>query len=103
MDEYALLKKDGAGLVFWQRYYDEESLAARIWRMTGAPARMRIWGERKAGNYDANVISKRTNPAYAYWREPTMFGKEFAEYQSIRDLPGMGVVAMEFIKPEATN
>jgi len=101
LDEYALLKQDGAGYVYWQRYYDEEALAARFWSVTGRPSRMRIWGEREPGAYDANVAAKRTNPSYPYWHEPTMFGREFCEYSSLAALPGMGVIAMEFVKPTA--
>lgn len=98
LDEYSLLNPDGSGFVYWQRYYDESALAARFWSVVGKPAVMRIWGEREAGSYDANVVSKRTDPTYPYWREPTMFGSQFREFTRLDELPGMGVVAMEFVK-----
>ena len=100
-DEYGLLSKDKEGFVYWQRYYDHSALAERIWSVTGQPTRMRIFGERQAGNYDENVMRKRSDPAYPYWREPIMMGTEYGYFDSLDDLPGMGVIAMEFIKPPA--
>jgi SAM-dependent methyltransferase len=99
LDEYGLLSKDKEGFVYWQRYYDRSALAERIWSVTGEPTRMSIFGERQPGKYDDNVNRKRSDPAYPYWREPIMMGTEYRYFDSLDDLPGMGVVAMEFIKP----
>lgn len=101
LDEYGLLSKDKEGFVYWQRYYDHAALAERIWSVTGQPTRMRIFGERRLGNYDRNVARKRSDPAYPFWREPIMMATEYGYFESLDALPGMGVVAMEFIKPSA--
>jgi SAM-dependent methyltransferase len=98
LDEYALFSKDEKGFVYWQRYYDEEALAKRIWSITGRPTSMKILGERRPGSYDDNVRRKRTDPTYPYWREPIMMAREYSLFPSFDDLPGMGVVAMEFTK-----
>lgn len=98
LDEYRLFEgKDG--MVFWQRYYDEAVLAERLWSVTGRPDRMTVFGEVAPGAYDRNVTQKRTDPAYPYWREPIMMGREFRRYPGLGDLPGMGVVGMRFTKP----
>jgi len=103
IDEYGLLAKDKDGFVYWQRYYDQSALADRIWSVTGAPARMRIYGERRAGTYDENVERKRTDPSYEYWREPILMADGFSEVDTFEQLPGMGVVAMEFVKPSTAQ
>jgi SAM-dependent methyltransferase len=99
LDEYGLFAKNADGYVYWQRYYDAASLERRIWSVTGAPARMRIYGENEPGTYDANVERKRTDPTYPYWNEPVFMGLHFRPYDRVDQLPGMGVVAMEFVKP----
>jgi SAM-dependent methyltransferase len=99
LDEYGLFGKNEHGYVYWQRYYDVAALERRIWSVTGAPSRLRVYGEKQPGTYDANVDSKRTDPSYPYWSEPVFMGEHFRAYDSIDQLPGMGVVAMEFVKP----
>jgi SAM-dependent methyltransferase len=99
LDEYKLLGADDRGFVFWQRYYDQALLDQRIFPITGTPRRSQIYGEKMPNTYDANVMEKRTNPYYAYWREPFMMGVEYAYFDHISELPGMGVIAMEFVKP----
>ena len=103
LDEYSLLSKDTDGYVYWQRYYDEALLTERIWSVTGRPTRSKIYGEIKSGNYDTNVQRKRTDPSYPYWKEPIMLSKEYRYYDSLGEMPGMGVIAMEFTKPLAAN
>jgi SAM-dependent methyltransferase len=98
LDEYQLLSKDADGFVYWQRYYNEITLAQRIWSVTGPPARVRIFGEKRAGHYDENVQRKRSDPRYPYWREPVMMGRDYRAFDRIDELPGMGVIAMEFTK-----
>lgn len=103
LDEYGLFESGDDGLVYWQRYYDEEMLAKSFWSVTGAPVRTAIYGEREAGNYDRNVVRKRTDPSYPYWWEPAMMGREYRRYDRIGDLEGMGVIGMEFVKPLETG
>jgi SAM-dependent methyltransferase len=98
LDEYGLLEKDERGFVFWQRYYDEAALA-RLFAITGPPASREIYGEREPGMYDADVARKRADPAYPRWREPYTTARAYGRQQKLSSLPGMGVVAMEFVKP----
>lgn len=99
LNDYELNAADEQGYVFWQRYYDEALLQRRIFSVTGPPRRQQIYAEKQAGSYDRNVMQKRSDPYYPYWREPLMMGQEYAYQSRLDDLPGMGVIAMEFVKP----
>lgn len=99
INDYALLDSDESGFVFWQRYYDEELIRQHIFSITGEPNRYRIYGEKQANSYHWNVIQKRTDPFYPSWREPFMMGLHYEFKNKISELPGMGVIAMEFVKP----
>lgn len=100
LNDYGLINTDENGFVFWQRYYDEKLIADRIYSITGAPRRFRIYAEKKAGSYNQNVTQKRTDPFYPYWREPLMMGLQYEYKEQLDDLPGMGVIALEFVKPD---
>lgn len=100
LNDYELIDTDENGFVFWQRYYDEELIRQRIYSITGMPRRFRIYGERKAGSYQRNVAQKRTDPFYPYWREPFMMGLQYEFKEQLAELPGMGIIAMEFVKPD---
>lgn len=99
LNDYELLDTDAGGFVFWQRYYDESLIQQRIYSVTGQPRRVQIYAEKKTGNYDTNVNQKRSDPFYPHWREPMMMGMEYEFRDRLSDLPGMGVIAMEFVKP----
>jgi hypothetical protein len=97
-NEYGLLAPDAGGFVFWQRFYDEALLERNVFSVTGAPSRRAVYGERVAGSFQANAVRKRSDPAYPFWQEPTMMAREYSRFDRIADLPGEGVVALEFIK-----
>ena len=97
-DEYGLLTPGEDGFVFGQRFYDEILLEKRIFSITGKPITQAIYGENKSGALKENRQEKISTPDYPFWREPLMMGKEYSYFQSISDLPGWGVIAMEFIK-----
>lgn len=99
LNDYELIDTDESGFVFWQRYYDEELIQQRIYSITGMPRRFQIYAEKKVGSYNQNVTQKRSNPFYPYWREPLMMGMQYEFKERLADLPGMGVIAMEFVKP----
>ena len=99
LNDYKLIESDEAGFVFWQRYYNEDLIQQRIYSITGSPRRLQIYGEKKAGNYHENVRQKRSDPFYPNWREPYMMGLQYEFKKQFSDLTGMGVVAMEFVKP----
>ena len=97
-NEYGLLNEDENSFVFGQRFYDRELLDSRIFDVTGQPIRICVYGEKKYGMFIENRDQKFSSPDYPYWREPYMMGRNFKEFSSINDLPGWGVVAMEFRK-----
>lgn len=95
---FNILEPDERGYFFWQRFYDEELIEENIYSITGKPSFSKLYGEKKKGAFQQNALQKRSDPMYPSWREPYMMGKEYTLYHSIADLPGEGVVAMEFIK-----
>jgi len=98
-NKYGLLQADDDGLVFWQRYYDMDMLREKIFATTGSPTRVRLYGEKRKGSYAQNVAQKmHDGRKYPFWREPYMMGKDYGYFESIDDLPGMGVIGLEFQK-----
>ncbi|MDP3047044.1 MAG: hypothetical protein Q8O07_06145, partial [Chloroflexota bacterium] len=65
------------------------------------PTRSAVYGEKAAGLFYANAALKRSsyNTTYPFWREPVMMGQEYQYYPTIGDLPGEGVIGLEFVKP----
>lgn len=96
--EYGVLKPGEDGHVFWQRFYDSSLLEERILKVTGQPRRKLIFGEREAGLFQRNATAKRTQRYYPFWREPYMVSQEYRRFDTIEQLPGEGVCAMEFVK-----
>lgn len=97
-DEYGLLPRDENGFVFGQTFYDDEALRERILAVTGFPARTAVFGEVEKGLFFRNRERKWTDPAYPFWKEPYMMATEYARFDSVKELPGVGVIAMEFRK-----
>ena len=100
-NEYGVLSPNAQGLTFWQRFYDQRMLEDRIFHIAGEPVRWEIFGERVAGSFQANAALKRSSysTTYPFWREPLMMGQEYRHFASIGDLPGEGVIGLEFVKP----
>lgn len=98
-DEYGLLPKDRDGFVFWQRYYDPVRLR-RLFEVVGEPMNFAVFGERIPGTYDADVAAKRSDPGYPHWRDSLATARGYVIQPGIEGLVGMGVVAMEFVKPQ---
>lgn len=96
---YGVLEPGEDGYTFWQRLYDEDLLRERVFSVMGPPSRMAIYGENTAGSLQQNAAQKASDPSYPYWREPYMMAREYNYFSGIGDLPGEGVIAMEFIKP----
>lgn len=97
VDEYELLVPDETGFVFWQRYYDYARLQT-LFSITGQPVAFEFYAERTKGAYDADVYAKRTDKFYPFWREPYATAMNYTRCQCIENMPGMGVVALEFTK-----
>jgi SAM-dependent methyltransferase len=97
-NKYGLLDQGADGLVFWQRFYSQACLEARVFAVLGRPVRMVVYGERRAGNYDRNVQAKMRDRFYPIWREPWMMAREWRVFPDIAQLPGIGIVGLEFVK-----
>lgn len=98
LNDYELYQVDKNGFVFFQRFYDEKLLQERVFSVTGKPLRYQIYAEKQAGSYQKNETEKRTNPFYPSWRNPFMMGLQYDFKTRISELPGIGVIAMEFVK-----
>jgi SAM-dependent methyltransferase len=97
-DEYGLLKDSSEGFFFFQRFYDEALLLENVFSITGKPVDFAVYGENVPGSYRRNQEFRRRDPNYPVWREPYMMAKEYRYYERVSDLPGIGVVAMKFVK-----
>jgi len=99
-NDYGVLSPESNGYTFWQRYYDDERLNTVIFNITGAPTKMIVYGERSYGLFFRNTSMKRLLGAlYPFWRESYMMAKEYQYFQTVAELPGEGVIMLEFIKP----
>jgi len=99
-NEYGLVTPDAAGNFFFYRLYDEQTLEERIFSITGQPCRQVIYGEKSPGTLLRNLDRKMADPLYPYWREPYMMGRDFCYFDRLGDLPGDGVIGLEFEKGE---
>jgi predicted SAM-dependent methyltransferase len=97
-NEYGLLKPDEDSYVLGQRFYDRMLLQDRFWNITGTPSHMAVYGEKQEGVFFRNRQERLTSDDYPFWWEPYFMGLNYQKYDSIDDLPGIGVVAMEFVK-----
>ncbi len=99
-NDYGVLSPGPDGYTFWQRYYDDVRLHEVIFSSTGLPAKVAIYGERSYGLFYRNASMKRLLGAlYPFWRESYMMAKEYRYFQTIAELPGEGVIILEFVKP----
>jgi len=98
-NQYGVLNPGDDGYTFWQRYYDSEHLKATVYSVTGTPNYTSIYGEKKLGLFFRNATMKRLLGAlYPFWREPYMMATEYKQFDSLDELPGEGVIMLEFIK-----
>lgn len=98
-NQYGVLNPGDDGYTFWQRYYDRERMESSIYSITGMPARIAVYGEKKSGFFFRNASMKRLlGSLYPFWREPYMMATEYQLFSSTDELPGEGVVILEFIK-----
>lgn len=99
-NEYGLLTPDEDGYYFFQRLYDQQLLEERIFSVTGQPLQQVVYGEKSPGTLRRNLNRKMTDPGYPHWREPYMMGQDFSYFRHLAELPGEGVVGLEFQKGE---
>jgi SAM-dependent methyltransferase len=100
VDFYGVQAVSEKGSFFHQYKYDQNLLEERIYCVTGCPTRSAIYGERIAGTLHSWLIKRWARERYPLWKEPYAVAREFQYYESIADLPGDGVIAMEFVKPD---
>jgi SAM-dependent methyltransferase len=98
-NDYNVLAPGSDGYTFWQRYYDTERLQEFIFAIVGGPAKMVLYGERSQGLFYRNASMKRLlGSLYPFWRESYMMAKEYRYFDTVSELPGEGVVMLEFVK-----
>jgi SAM-dependent methyltransferase len=102
LDEYGLQPADASGLHFGQTFYDEALLAQRIYSMCGTPSRVAVFGEREPGTF-AEDRARKVRGAWRPEREPWMMATAYRRYGAVRELPGAGVVGLEFRKPTSAS
>lgn len=98
VDFYGLQQPDGHGFFFHQYKFDQTLLEEKIYSVTGPPARLSIFGEKRAGTLLGWLCQRWTGQRYPLWKEPYAVAREFQYYPALSDLPGDGVIAMEFVK-----
>jgi SAM-dependent methyltransferase len=97
-NEYGLLQPNEDGHFFFQRFYDERLLAENVFSVTGEPVRRSVYGEKTPGLYHQNQKRKMSDPGYPAWREPYTMSQDYRYFDNVNQLPGIGVIAMEFVK-----
>jgi SAM-dependent methyltransferase len=98
VDHFGLQRPDENGFFFLQYVYDDALLHERFYSVLGSPKRHGIYGENERGSLRRGLIKKWSGAKYPRWKEPYKMAQEFQQYQSVRDLPGEGVIVMEFEK-----
>jgi predicted SAM-dependent methyltransferase len=98
VDFYGVQAPDEHGFFFHQYKYDHALLEERIFSVTGYPTRFAIFGEKRRGTLQSWLVKRWTGQKYPLWKEPYAVSREFRYYESLLDLPGDGVIAMEVVK-----
>lgn len=96
-DPYGLGAASTNGFFFGQRFYDARLLRERVFAVCGAPGRTAILGERTRGHFFRDRDRKIAGGVPP--REPLSVALHYRRYGSLEDLPGIGVVGLEFVKP----
>jgi SAM-dependent methyltransferase len=88
------------GRPLFRQLYDSRLIDERVFKIVGPPTRYMIYGETTAGSFGRRLSRKLSDPTYPHWREPLIMGREWRCFSSINELPGEGITALEFTKPE---
>jgi len=95
-------QSDGEEKCVFQRVYDTELLNEHILEVLGEPSRAVIYGEISAGSLRKRSYLEKGNLGYCNWREPLLIGKKWRCFPSVGELPGEGVIVLEFTKPRTS-
>jgi SAM-dependent methyltransferase len=98
-NEYGILPPDSDGFVFGQRFYDQEMLKSQIFCITGNPSEFAVFGEVVSGTFFSAREKMLCSSDYPYWKEAYTMSTEYKYFSRVEDLPGLGVIAFEFVKP----
>lgn len=98
LDQFGLQPPDQNEFFFHQHIYDDELLADRLYSVMGPPTRWALYGERNAGSLLKGLLQYWSGGGYPLWKEPYTMAREFRRYDKVSDLPGEGVICMEFVK-----
>jgi SAM-dependent methyltransferase len=98
VDPYGLLPPAADGFWFGQRFYDQAALEDRLYRVLGEPGRLEVFGERRPGAFFA-ARDRKALGTFRWAREPWVVATDYRRFGSVSELPGIGVIAMEFVKP----
>jgi SAM-dependent methyltransferase len=99
VDHFSLQAPDKNGFYFLQYVYDEALLQERFYSVLGTPAQFAVFGEKDPGSLQRGLLKKWSGAKYPKWKEPYLMAQEFQAYARPQDLPGEGVIVMEFVKP----
>lgn len=98
IDEYGLYSVNDEGYVFAQTFYSQELINSRIKKIFGEIIHEKIFGEIIHGTFVEDRRLKLTSNNYPFWSESLRVSNDYQQYDYIEDLPGLGVIAMEFRK-----
>lgn len=85
---------------FFQRVYDEESFKERILsHIPIKPSAQAIWGEKEKGWFDAYINRWISHGIEETAYDPWYMSTRFKNFESVNQLPGIGVIGVVFEKP----
>ena len=97
-NEYNLVERNEAGRFFFQHFIDQKMIDEQIFPITGQPNSCKIYGEETPGFFSSIVNVKMKTTLYPFWKEPYIMGRNYVSFSSISQLPGEGILCMEFVK-----
>lgn len=97
-DPYGLEAVGRGGEFFLQYLYDEALLRDNVLGIVGDPTAQVLYGEREVGALRANLGRKADLGRYPYWAEPTLMSQILKPFTTLSELPGEGVLGLEFVK-----
>lgn len=87
---------------FFQRFFDGPAIDSRIVDVIGQPPRVVRWfGERQPGFFVRHVEEWRRRGRAAAVKHPLEISRQFREFDSWEEMPGVGVCGLLFTKPLA--